>query len=55
MSPMPQGTVARIAQDGSFDFAGSRFPPGDYFITAIEARQARGFGEDVAGLSQSLL
>ncbi len=35
MSPMTQGTSGRIAKDGSFGFAGSRFPPGQYFLTAI--------------------
>lgn len=35
MGPTPQGTVVWIAKDGSFDFHGSRFPPGDYFITAF--------------------
>jgi hypothetical protein len=35
MSPGPQGTVTRIAKDGSFGFSGSHFPPGDYFIMAI--------------------
>jgi protocatechuate 3,4-dioxygenase beta subunit len=40
VNPMAQGITALIAKDGSFDFSGSRFPSGEYFIaTFVPPRQ----------------
>jgi protocatechuate 3,4-dioxygenase beta subunit len=34
ISPWPRGVVDHPAKDGTFHFAGSHFPPGEYFLTA---------------------